>query len=361
MSLIRLLRSKGKGKANRRDNKAAKNRKRKERRRIKDKKRFFNAIESRKQYIKKLSNEQLTDKQITLLLRGLKFIPTPVTKENLIRRQLLADFNQFARRMRLQYIFQEEENEPHPFHVKSDCEPPVQLSVALENFLEEVKLELASIEFDKPKDNISTGERQAVKELSRNKSIILKKSDKGKHHRIDEQTGQTNEGQVLLDGLNNYRPLDKPVVETTTKKAQPLIKTLLSEGHVDKTTAKWLSLTPCPPRIPVFYTLSKIHKPTPVGRPIISGCSGPTERISAFVDHLIQPIAQLQASYLKATTDFINFIERIKLLKVPYMFQWTSQFKKKTTTRGYYHCMPCIRRISPRKPSSPYQVFKPNA
>ena len=37
-----------KGKANRRDNKAAKNRKRKERRKIKHKKRFFNAIESRK-------------------------------------------------------------------------------------------------------------------------------------------------------------------------------------------------------------------------------------------------------------------------------------------------------------------------
>ena len=87
--------------------------------------------------------------------------------------------------------FSREENEPHPFHVNLDWEPSVQLSVALETFLEEVKLELASIEFDKPKDNISTGERQALKELSRNKSIILKKSDKGKHHRIDEQTGQT--------------------------------------------------------------------------------------------------------------------------------------------------------------------------
>ena len=135
MFLIRLLRSKGKGKANHRDNKAAKNHKRKERRKIKDKKRFFNAIESRKQYVKNLSNEQLTDKQITLLSRGLKFIPTPVTKENLIRRQLLAAFNQFVRRMRLQYIFHGEENEPHSFHVKSDWEPPVPLSVALETFL----------------------------------------------------------------------------------------------------------------------------------------------------------------------------------------------------------------------------------
>ena len=105
-----------------------------------------------------------------------------------------------------------------------------------------------------------------------------------------------NEGQVLLDDLNNYRSLDKPMVETTTKKAQELIKTLLSEGDIDNRWAKWLSVTPDPPRILVFYTLTKIHKPTPVRRPIISGCSGPTERISAFVDHLIQPIAQLQLS-----------------------------------------------------------------
>ena len=65
----------------------------------------------------------------------------------------------------------------------------------------------------------------------------------------------------------------------------------------------------------MFYTLIKIHKPTPIGRPIISGCDGPTERISAFVDHLIQPIAQKQPSYLKDTTDFLNFIEKTKLSK----------------------------------------------
>jgi len=80
-------------------------------------------------------------------------------------------------------------------------------------------------------------------------------------------------------------------------------------------TAKWLSLTPDPPRIPVFYTVTKIHKPTPVGRPIISECDGPTEKISAFVNHFIQPIAQKQVSCLKDTPDFLNFIEKTKLPK----------------------------------------------
>jgi len=53
-----------------------------------------------------------------------------------------------------------------------------------------------------------------------------------------------------------------------------------------------------------FYTLTKIHKPNPVGRPIISGCEGPTERISSFVDYLLQLIAKAKQSYLKDTTDF---------------------------------------------------------
>ena len=78
-------------------------------------------------------------------------------------------------------------------------------------------------------------------------------------------------------------------------------------------TKKWLLQTPNPPRIPVFYTLTKIHKPKPVGRPIISGCEGPTERISSFVDSLLQPLAKVQKSYLKDTTELINFIEMTKV------------------------------------------------
>ena len=78
-------------------------------------------------------------------------------------------------------------------------------------------------------------------------------------------------------------------------------------------TKKWLYQTPDPHRIPIFYTLTKIHKPTPVGRPIISGCDGPTEKLSSFVDKILQPIAQQQESYLKDMTHFINFLEKTKV------------------------------------------------
>ena len=87
------------------NNKNIANRKRKERKNLKRTERANETLEANKKHIKNLSNKELTNDQINLVSKGLKFIPTPVTNLNLVRRQLLQDFNQFARRMRLQYIF----------------------------------------------------------------------------------------------------------------------------------------------------------------------------------------------------------------------------------------------------------------
>ena len=99
----------------------------------------------------------------------------------------------------------------------------------------------------------------------------------------------------------------------TSQRVQELVAQLHQNNFIDDMTKKWFSQTRDPPRIPIFYTLTKIHKPNPVGRPIISGCEGPTERLSFFVDKLLQPIAQKQKSYLKDATDFVNFIEKTKV------------------------------------------------
>ena len=93
----------------------------------------------------------------------------PITRENPISHQLLTDFNEFAKSISLQYIFYREEKEPHSFHVKSNWNLPVQPSVALQTFLEEVRFELATINI-KPKDNLSHAEPCALKELSPDKN-----------------------------------------------------------------------------------------------------------------------------------------------------------------------------------------------
>ena len=178
--------------------------------------------------------------------------------------------------------------------------------MALETFLEEVKFELANTPIRRPKDNLSPGERHALRNLLGNKTIILKKADKGITMVIMSREQKIKEGQILLNDLDNYRPLEKQMADETAEKIKQLTTSMLTEGHIDEMTVKWLSQTPHPPRIPEFYTLTKIHKPTLVGRPIISGCDGPTKRISCFVDRLIQPIAQ----HRRTTTKILS--ERFK-------------------------------------------------
>ena len=58
-----------------------KNKKHNMRRKIARQKRHINTYDSNKKYIKNLSNIRLTTDQTNLLAKGLKFIPTPVTKE----------------------------------------------------------------------------------------------------------------------------------------------------------------------------------------------------------------------------------------------------------------------------------------
>ena len=58
-----------------------------------------------RKYIKNLYNLELTNDQINLLSHGLKFVPTPITNETALRKQLFTDFKDFASRMRLQFIY----------------------------------------------------------------------------------------------------------------------------------------------------------------------------------------------------------------------------------------------------------------
>ena len=51
-----------------------------------------------------------------------------------------------------------------------------------------------------------------------------------------------------------------------------------------------------------FYLLSKLHKKGCPGRPVISGCSTPTKRISQFVHSLVPSVK----SYVKDTNDLLR-------------------------------------------------------
>ena len=169
-------------------------------------------LEANKKHIKNLSDKKLTNDQINLLAKGLKYIPTPVTNEMQTKKQLLCDLDHFARRMCLQYIFFGENTKPHPFHVKSTCKTQIQPSVALESYLEEVIIKLAELELKNPKDNLNPAEGETLNTLKRDTNINLKKADKGTTSVVLNIEDKIKEGQTQLDNREHYRPLVNPLV-----------------------------------------------------------------------------------------------------------------------------------------------------
>ena len=169
----------------------------------------------------------------------------------------------------------------HPFYVKCDWNPPVQPSVAFESCLEEVKSQLAGMKITKPKNNLLCKEHEALTELKQNKDINLKKADKGSTTVVMNKTDKIREGQIQIDDKHNYRPLSDPMGKEMHSKVLRLTTDLHCEKLIDDMTRNHLG------HPPEFYTLTKFQKPTITGGPIISGCDGPTERISSFVDTLL--------------------------------------------------------------------------
>ena len=161
-------------------------------------------------FIKNMSNKNLTDQEIALLAKGLKFIPTPekpASQKNLIR-----DFNSFARSMRLKYMFADAKSNLHPFYVRSNWQPPPQSSVALENYLEQTKLEIANITFTNVKDNLSANQRLALKTLKSNSEVNLKKADKGSTTVVMDTAQKIEEGLEQVSDERFYKPLVEPIV-----------------------------------------------------------------------------------------------------------------------------------------------------
>ena len=84
--------------------------------------------------------------------------------------------------------------------------PPVQPSVALESYLENVKVRLAEITTQKPKYNLSRMEHTAVNELKHSSAINLKKADKESTTVILNVTDKLQEGLVQLNNIDHYLP-----------------------------------------------------------------------------------------------------------------------------------------------------------
>ena len=262
---------------------------------------------------------ELSDEEIEILSKGLNFCPKP---KQVDAQKLSLDLEAFFRRLRLREFFADEDgnSSPNPvdnisakFKSKSTWNPPKDHSSTLESYIsaikEDVKNYIPPTEF---RDNLSKTERQTIGHLRHRDDIVVKPADKGSAVVAMSTEFYESEAKRLLDNPLHYQRLDSDPTQQIAARIETTIKNMVSKGSIrPEVGPNLLQPEPKPGR---FYFLPKIHKDGNPGRPIISGNSTATEKISKFVDLLIQPLVPSLSSHVKDTTDFIRKTEKIKEL-----------------------------------------------
>ena len=90
--------------------------------------------------------------------------------------------------------------------------------------------------------------------------------------------------------------MDRDFTEDHEKNIEECITTLAIKGNIEWDISKLLRSVNS--RNPVFYMLPKIPKTNNPGRPVVSSVNSHTEKISAYVDDYLRPLAERLPSYI---------------------------------------------------------------
>lgn len=273
-----------------------------------------------------LSDYILRPEEVTLLAKGLKFVPKPLkpTEEDID----LA-FKEFSRRIKLTAFFDnpasvDKKEKQNLFLPKSEWLPPEKfIHFNIKEQLSELKNSLTKLNKKQKRTglNLSKGEQKALKRLQRNKDIVLKPADKGSSVVVLNRANYIKEGYRQLDNPNHYKKIPDPIYPKVTNKLNSALDKILNRGLLTQKQHEYLKV-PEQCRDRRFYMLPKIHKErnkwsddykTPPCRPIVSDCESDTYHISEYIDHFLYPLATQHPSYIRDTPDFLEKLSQIEI------------------------------------------------
>ena len=124
-----------------------------------------------------MSNRKLTEPEISVRTKGLKFTPVPKLGNE---QELTEDLNAFNRKLRLAEYFEGMEDEDISLvRNKSNFTPPDKRNGALDEFIDTVEKFPKTLRQTHNNQNLKRSEWEAVKSLKDDNSIIIKQADKG--------------------------------------------------------------------------------------------------------------------------------------------------------------------------------------
>jgi len=290
-----------------------------------------------------LSNTKLSDIEIKILDKGLKFTPTPEKNSE----ELKNDIKQFCRKLRLSEEFyspEDDEEDPRDLPLvrnKSRYNGRRNRDRTLDTYID--FLETFQIDDTTAKrSNLNQREREAIKSLTSKKDIVITSADKGGAVVVLSRDYYRLKMEELLNNTEQYKVANSDSDSKTFK----MIKTFVDNHSEELLDKEYDYLTNFDYKQANFYGLAKIHKSNIIKeavktqksryvevencndvlfRPICGSPFCVTSRLSNLLDIILKPLCLKVTSYIKDTTNFMNKLER-KFESNSTLVLWCSKF-----------------------------------
>ena len=176
------------------------------------------------------------------------------------------------------------------------CKPPTWIppepnSTSLTLFLDQIHDPLYKHHQHTRRSNLTSQQRSTLRNIGSNPDLLIKYFGKGNKICLMDTFFYINKIEEQQAGPTTYKELN-------TDPTQAIMNDAFS-------TRQYLT-PPEPACTPFFYGLLKVHKPNIPLQPIISAWDSPSNQISNYVTHFIQPLVKTLPSYICNSRHYLS-------------------------------------------------------
>ena len=155
--------------------------------------------------------------------------------------------------------------------------------------------------------------KEGIESLEDKKNVVIRPADKGGGVVVLDKEFYCTQLSNMLSDTSTYRKLASDPTEPYKVQLDPLVDWGYHTGALNLKEKKYLAPSAC--RIPVIYTLPKIHKNEiiPPARPIVNGIGSVTARLGEYLDRFLQLSVCTTKAYLKDTTDLLQSLDKVSI------------------------------------------------
>ena len=156
-----------------------------------------------------------------------------------------------------------------------------------------------------------------MRSLQNDRSVIIKPADKGSAVVVWDRQDHLKEAERQLSDSSVYKEVkvtEKDLVDLVDKSNKIFAnlerRNIIQEKEKNYFKFNFQKAT----NVGKFYLLPKIHNSLSKvpGRPVISNCGMPTEKVPEFLDHHLKQLMKQGESYIKDNGDFLEKLKRVE-------------------------------------------------